>query len=120
MVEALGRSISRAREASQLTGIRITSNLDSITHQQFVDDTMLYGCINLSEAQDFKLILDSYSKASGQGINPAKSAVLFFNTQASVQTSICDILNFNLGSLPYKYLGLPSDKGSGSSNLWDG
>ncbi|XP_059067465.1 uncharacterized protein LOC131858288 [Cryptomeria japonica] len=120
MAEALGRSIYRARENSQVSGIRITSNLDSLTHQQFVDDTMLYGLSNLGEARAFKQILDSYSMASRQEINPAKSEVFFFNTKLSIQKEICGILNFNLANLPCKYLGLPSDKGSGSSNMWDG
>lgn len=44
---------------------------------------MLYGCSDLGEAQDIKKILDSYSKAFGQEINPAKSKVFIFNTQAS-------------------------------------
>lgn len=65
MAESLDRSISRAREVGQVTRIIITSNLDPITHQQFVDDTMLYGHSDLGEVQDFKKILDSYSKASG-------------------------------------------------------
>lgn len=99
---------------------KITNNLDPIMHQQFVDATMLYGLSDLGEARAFKQILYSYSKASSQEINPAKSEVFFFNTELSLQKDIGGILNFNLGSLPCKYLGLPLDKGFELSNLWDG
>lgn len=43
MVQALGISFTEVREDGLLKGVKITSELDPITHQQFADDIMLFG-----------------------------------------------------------------------------
>lgn len=43
MVESFGRAISRAQEQDKIRGIKITEGVANITHQQFVDDRMLFG-----------------------------------------------------------------------------
>lgn len=119
MVESLGRLINRAREKALLVGIKITSNMEPITHQQFVDDTMLFGSSSHMEAYGIKNILNNYTNISDQEINTIKSNITFFNTNKELQTSILKILKFNEGEPPCKYLGLPLDKGTRSSSLWN-
>lgn len=119
MVEALGRSISMAKEKGKIQGIPITSGLPPFTHQQFIDDTMLFGQGDTGEARAFKDILNSYMMASGQEVNIAKSAVFLFNIDPLLGKEICNVLEISKGSLPCKYLGIPLDRGKRPSNLWD-
>lgn len=119
MVESLGRVINRARETQQLNGIKITSDLEPITHQQFVDDTMLFGLSNIIEEKGLKKILNNYSTISRQDINTLKSNITFLNTNKDLERKILNILKYKIGELPCKYIGLPLDKGIRSSKLWD-
>eukprot|EP00253_Pinus_taeda_P011540 PITA_11540 len=41
MMEGLGRSIKHAKETGQIKGLQLSDNGQALTHQQFVDDTML-------------------------------------------------------------------------------
>lgn len=119
MVEGLGRTIQKSQELSNLEGIKITSNVDLVTHQQFADDTLLLGNSSLSEAQKFKTILEWYERASGQEVYKAKTKVFFLNTKANVEKDILRLLGLQSGSLPCIYLGLPLDKGTRRAKLWD-
>ncbi|GLJ40989.1 hypothetical protein SUGI_0848590 [Cryptomeria japonica] len=119
MAEALGRSISKAKEEGGIQCIPITSGLPSITHQQFVDDTMLFGQGNIREVRALKGILNSYMIASGQEVNLEKSTVFMFNIDPTSREEICRVLEIKQGLLPCKYLGIPLDKGRRSSKLWD-
>lgn len=64
MAEALGHSLENAR-TSWVDGIQVTSSLPSIAHQQFANDTMLFGSASAREARRLKGILDKYFLASG-------------------------------------------------------
>lgn len=119
MAESLGRLLNNAREQLSIQGIHITSGLEATTHQQFVDDTMLFGQSSLQESNAIKQILQTYSMVSGKEINTSKSNIFFFNTEEKLVDKICKILKFNKGIMPCKYLGIPLDKGCRSSNLWD-
>lgn len=119
MAEALGGSISKAKEEGGIQGIPITSGLPSFTHQQFVCDTMLFGHESVREASAFKGILNSYMLALGQEVNLAKSIVFMFNIDPSLGKVISNVLEISKGTLPCKYLGIPLDKGRRTSKLWD-
>lgn len=51
MMEVLGRVIISAKEEGRIQGLRITQGGDIVTHQQFVDDTMLQGTPTIKEAK---------------------------------------------------------------------
>ena len=64
----------------QLKGLRICGNELRITHQQFMDDVMIYDQASLKEAKQILKILSEFTKASGTEINNEKSKIFFFNT----------------------------------------
>jgi len=72
MVEGLGCIIKNTLQTQQLRGILVHDS-PTITHQQFVDDNMLFGHPSFQEALMFKSMLDDYLEASGASINTAKS-----------------------------------------------
>lgn len=106
MAEGLGRSIKFALHSQQLKGISFL-NSPSYSHQQFVDENMLFGHPSVQEARQFKTLVSDFSKASGANVNQFKSQIFFFNTPVPSQNAIARILGFTIASLPYKYLGAP-------------
>lgn len=56
-----------------------------ITHQQFVDDIMLFYQATLKEVQNIRDILNTFMEASGTKINNEKSCIFFFKTQGNVK-----------------------------------
>lgn len=79
MIEGLGRAIIATKEEGRIQGLRLTRNRDTVTHQQFVDDTMLQGIPTVKEAKAFKQILNEFSMAAGTEVSLSKSKIFFFN-----------------------------------------
>eukprot|EP00253_Pinus_taeda_P017086 PITA_17086 len=96
MMEGLGRAIKTTKEEGRIQGLRLTRGGDTVTHQQFVDDTMLQGTLIVKEAKAFKLILHEFSMA------------------ASTE-------NFGLqrDSLHSKYLGVPLTNKPLHKDIWE-
>lgn len=89
-----------------------------ITHQQFVYNTMLFCQATLKETQSIRQSLNNFMEASGTKINNEKSWILFFNTQGNFKNYLARILDFNTGSLPSKYLGMPLYDNPPRNNCW--
>lgn len=65
MMEGLGRSIKHAKEVVTIQGLRLSNTGKKLTHQQFVDDTMLQGISTVKEVLAYKKILSEFSMALG-------------------------------------------------------
>ena len=107
MAEGLSHLLKSKAKSGELRGIRLMDTMDSHTHQQFIDDTMLMGHPSVQEVRSFKYCLNLFAKASGLAVNQAKSRVFFLNTAPASQRNILRILGFSKGSFPSKYLGVP-------------
>jgi len=77
MMEGLGRTIKNAKVSGEIKGLQLTENGQTLTHQQFVDDTMLQGIPTVKEATTYKKILNDFASASGMEVNLSKS--IFFS-----------------------------------------
>eukprot|EP00253_Pinus_taeda_P014375 PITA_14375 len=93
MMEGLGKVINLAKEEGRIEGRKLTHNGDTLTHQQFVDDTMLQGIPTVKEAKAFKQICMT-------------SQWLF-------------ALRFQRDNLPSKYLGSPLTDKPLSKEVWE-
>lgn len=78
MMEGLGRAINYAKEVCNIRGIHLSDNGLALTHQQFVDDTMLQGIPIVKEVISYKQILNDFDMASGSELNDSKSKIFFF------------------------------------------
>ena len=72
-----------------------------------MDDTSFMGQAHLQEASSFRYTLDVYLAASGKKANENISSIIFFNIPQAIQRRIATILRFQIGSLPFVYLGIP-------------
>eukprot|EP00253_Pinus_taeda_P008044 PITA_08044 len=82
-------------------------NTPDTTHQQFVDDNMLFGYPSAQEATIFKALLKDFSDASGTSIKKAKSQIFFLHMPPIIERAIARILGFPIATLPSNYLGAP-------------
>jgi len=103
--EGLGRYFKKELQENKIKGLRLWGNNLPITHQQFVDDIMLFGEATLKEVRNIKRILDLFVEASGMEINKEKSCTFIFNTLDSIKAYLTRTLGFRQGELPTKYLG---------------
>lgn len=91
MAEGLGRLIKHFVLSHDLRGFSVHGS-PAITHQQFVDDNMLFGHTSVNEARTFKALLDTFSEASGTTINMTKSqffsSILLFPLKESLLKSL--------------------------------
>lgn len=117
MAEGLGRSITAAKINRRLRGLSF-HNSPVHTHQQFVDDNMLFAHPSVQEARLIKSLLSTFSDASGALINRVKSQIFFFNTPVTTQRAIERILGFTSTSLPSKYLGAPLTSSALKHSSW--
>ncbi|XP_059070802.1 uncharacterized protein LOC131860408 [Cryptomeria japonica] len=93
--------------------------MESISHQQFVDDTLLCEQSSLQEAKVIRRTTNTFCRATGQQVNWEKSEVLFFNTKGNRQQEISNILGVKMGTLPGKFLGTPLFGGLNHTALWN-
>eukprot|EP00253_Pinus_taeda_P024757 PITA_24757 len=118
--EGLGRYIKKERAANKIKGLKLWGNELPLTHQQFVDDIMLFGEPTMKEVRHLKKILDLFTEASGLEINKYKSCVFIFNTLEQIKTHLIRLLGFRRGEFPMKYLGNMLEFTSKRLKNWQG
>lgn len=118
--EGLGRYIKKEIGENRIKGLRLWGNNLPITHQQFVDDIMLFGKATLKEVRHLKRILELFAEASGMEINKEKSNAFIFNTIEPIKRHLIRTLGFKQGDLPTKYLGSMIDINPKRWRNWSG
>lgn len=73
MMEGLGRAIKMANAKGRIQGIKLTTDGEANTHQQFVDETMLQGIPTVKEAKAIKSILNDFAMEAGTEVSLNKS-----------------------------------------------
>eukprot|EP00253_Pinus_taeda_P002127 PITA_02127 len=91
MMEGLGKATKSTKAEGKIQDLKLTPDGDALTHQQFVDDTMLQGTPTVKEALIFKQILNDFAMAAG----------------------------FQRDQLPSKYLGIPLTDKPLSKAVWE-
>eukprot|EP00253_Pinus_taeda_P026517 PITA_26517 len=118
--EGLGRFIKKERETGKIKGLKLWGHNLCLTHQQFVDDIMLFGEPTVKEVKHLRNFLDIFAEASGLEINKDKSRVFIFNSVEQVKAHLTRLLGFRQGELPTKYLGNILDFSSKKMKNWQG
>jgi len=119
MMEGLGNAIKYAKEEGKIQGLKLTLNGNALSHQQFVDDTMLQGTPMVKEVQAFKKIMNDFGLAAGTEVSLSKSKIFYFNIDIAIQRSLTRILGFQRDLLPSKYLGVPLNDKPLSKAVWE-
>jgi hypothetical protein len=107
MVDSLAAIIARASESGHLQGVVPHLIPGGVTHLQYADDTLILLEPSDVGVANLKLLLLCFENMSGLKINFAKSEVVVTGVTDQERQKFADALNCKLGSLPFKYLGLP-------------
>jgi hypothetical protein len=109
--DVLSRSISKLVAQGSLSQIKGTRNVMIPSHSFYADDILIFCKGNLSGLRALKDLFDSYALQSGQRINTAKSTIYSGSITQGRLNLIVNLLNFQIGSLPFNYLGIPIFRG---------
>ena len=116
--EGLGRYFKKELRERKIKGLRLWGNNLPITHQQFVDDIMLFSEVSIKEVRGIKRILDLFMEASGMEINKEKSCTFIFNTLDTIKAHLTRTLGFRHGELSTKYVGTQLDTNPTRMKNW--
>jgi hypothetical protein len=107
VADMLAIPIARAKEDGQVGGL-IPHLVDSgISTLQYADNTILFMEHDLVKAVNMKLTLALFEQLSSLKINFHKSEIFCFGKAKYDENSYRTIFGCEVGSLPFKYLGIP-------------
>jgi hypothetical protein len=78
-----------------------------ITHLSFADDLLILEAADIQSITLIRDALDEFKELFGLSINQSKSEVFCAAVSSSLKSQVLSILNFKVGSLPVRYLGMP-------------
>ena len=112
VVDALSALINKAMGEDGLQGVKICRGAPVISHLLFTDDSLLFCHASEQQALLVKGVLNTYSTAARQLINPSKCSILFSeNCEPSVSQEVKNVLEITQEVFEAKYLGLPVPEG---------
>lgn len=78
-----------------------------LSHLIFTDDIMMFCRGDPKSVQILTSLLSDFSKVSGLSHNPSKCALYVVGTSDLETAALLEITNFQLGTFPFRYLGVP-------------
>jgi ribonuclease HI len=109
--DVLSRSITKLVSEGKLNLIKGTRNFTVPSHCFYADDLMIYCKGNLAGLHALKDLFSTYALESGQVINNSKSTIYPGSISPRRLELIVQLMHFNIGTLPFSYLGVPIFKG---------
>jgi hypothetical protein len=109
--DVLSRSISKLVTGGKLDLISGTRNFKVPSHTFYADDLLIFCKGKLSGLNDIKSLFEAYAAESSQMINTSKSTIYSGSITPRRLSIIVQLLNFNIGTFPFNYLGVPMFKG---------
>jgi len=90
-----------------------------VSHLQFADDTLILGVKSWANIRAMRAILLLFEKLSGLKVNFSKSHLVGVNVASSWLTEAASVLNCNVGSIPFVYLGMPIGGNVRHLSFWE-
>jgi hypothetical protein len=107
VAETLASLMMKASKQRKVRGVLNHLIPRGITHIQYADNTILMVEGDDASVIDMKFILYCFEWLSGLKINYHKSEAYVFGIEEATRVRIANMLNCQLGELPFKYLGIP-------------
>lgn len=114
--EVLSGMIPKA-EMGFISGFKVGSREVSISHLQFMDDTMIFYEADVRQVRFLKCILRCFEAVSRLKLNMAESEIYLVGENCDI-ASLAWLLGCKIGSLPASYLGLPLGANYKSKAIW--
>jgi hypothetical protein len=119
VAEGLGGLMRRAVELNRFRGFKVGRNGVVISHLQYADDTLCIGEASVENLWTLKAILRGFEMVSGLKVNFWKSNILGVNVSTNFMRLASVFLNCRVGSIPFKYLGLPVGANIRRESTWE-
>jgi hypothetical protein len=113
--EVLSRGITRLVNEGKLKLIKGTRTAPIPSHILYADDVMLFCKGTAANMQTLSQFFQRYANVSGEIINPQKSTIFGGSISNDRLIQIAENFGFNIGTLPFIYLGVPIFKGKPKS-----
>jgi hypothetical protein len=119
VAEGLGGLMKKAVEQNRFKGFEVGRNGVIVSHLHYADDTLCIGEASIENLWTLKAILRSFELVSGLKVNFSKSCVLGVNVSNDFIRLASVFLNCKVGSVPFKYLGLPVGANPKRVTTWE-
>jgi hypothetical protein len=120
VADMLATLFTRATEENQFKGIVPHLILGGLSILQYADDTMVFLDHNLEHARNIKLILTLFEQMPGLKINFHKSELFCYELAKEYNLHYSLIFGCGIGSMPFKYLGIPMTHRRLRNSDWQG
>ncbi|XP_062005887.1 uncharacterized protein LOC133723071 [Rosa rugosa] len=118
--EGLSALISKAVHQHNIQGLTMCPQAPTLHHLFFADDSLLFGSATNEECLQYRKILNTYEKASGQKVNFQKSSVVFSNNvNVDRQREMAALLEVKCVTEHDRYLGLPMRVGKSKTAIFE-
>ncbi|GLT59681.1 hypothetical protein SLA2020_324880 [Shorea laevis] len=118
VAEALSGLMRKAEETGMLKGIQVGKGELRISHLQFADDTILISEASEENAWAMKCVMRCFELISGLKVNFDKSWLYGMNVDSEYLGAMASIMNCSVGSIPFKYLGVPVGANPNRISTW--
>lgn len=109
--EVLSRGISKLVDKGEMDLISSSRGCQVPSHCFYADDLMIFCKGKTSNLEALKCLFTRYANCSGQIINANKSFFFAGGVSQNRLGHFTNVLGFNVGTLPFTYLGAPIFKG---------
>jgi hypothetical protein len=118
VAEGLGGLMKNVVDLGIYTGITLGHDVCTVSHLQYADDTIFVGEASSENIWAIKSVLRTFELSSGLKVNFHKSKFYGLNTDDSFSSFVADFLHCEVGSYPFKFLGLPVGAKLRSMSTW--
>jgi hypothetical protein len=119
VAEGLGGVMKKGVELNRFHGFRVGGSNVVVSHLQYADDTLCVGEASITNLWALKAILRGFEMSSGLKVNFSKSSLMGINVPLDFMTVASTFLNCKIGSVPFKYLGLPVGANPRRLTTWE-
>lgn len=105
--DVIRRSLSKLIRDGKLKLMHGTRDINIPSHILYVDDMMIFFRDTNSIINALKNVFIRYVVVSGQLVNPHKSSIFVGSMSPHRVSQISNMIVFNIGTLPFTYLGVP-------------
>jgi hypothetical protein len=107
VADAVTKLLAKASSAGLVKGLLSQFRLGGILALQYAVDTLLFSSCELEAIRNLKGVLMLFEQVSGMKVNFHKSEMIPLNLDDNRIHELAHVLNCPVGSLPFKYLGVP-------------
>jgi hypothetical protein len=109
--EVLSRSLTKLVREDKLKLIHGSRDNPAPSHILYADDIMVFCKGSSANVKNLTNLFVRYAQTSGQIVNPQKSSIYSGSIPPQRLTQISHLTGFQIGTLPFTYLGVPIFEG---------